>query len=59
MPLISTPNKPIGMKLTENKRGRYRHVDQKKFADKYDKIFENKEKGEKNERPNQNHGSSC
>jgi hypothetical protein len=49
MPLISTPNKPISMKLTENKRGRYRHVDQKKFADNYDKIFGKKDKGEKNE----------
>ena len=37
------------MKLTENKRGRYRHVDQKKFADNYDKIFGKKDKGEKNE----------
>ena len=50
MPLISTPNKPISMKLTENKRGRYRHVDQKKFADNYDKIFGKKDKEEKDER---------
>lgn len=50
MPLISTPNKPINMKLTENKRGRYRSVDHKKYSDNYDKIFGKKDKEEKNER---------
>jgi hypothetical protein len=45
MPLVSTPSKPITMKLKEHQRGRYRKVDHQKYSDNYDKIFgKNKDK---------------
>jgi hypothetical protein len=44
MPLVSTPNKPITMKLKEHQRGRYRKVDHQKYSDNYDKIFGKKQK---------------
>jgi hypothetical protein len=50
MPLISTPNKPLKMQLTENKRGRYRAIDHSKYSENYDKIFGKKDKEEKNEK---------